>query len=57
MESTFERKVTRILVLDDFEAQWLKSVMQNLLSHNEEEIDKQMRARFFNALDKPEEPF
>lgn len=43
-------KTETILVLDDFEKEWLKAVMQNPLSSHETIQDRQMREKFWNSL-------
>lgn len=42
---------TVTIVLNEREAKWLKSVMQNPLSTPEAELDKEMRHTFWDALE------
>ena len=60
MEVITKKQVT--LVLDEFEAEWLKAVVQNPLHdiriEDEDKVDRQMRRRFWMALNKElSEPF
>jgi hypothetical protein len=40
------------LILDEAEAEWLKSIVQNPLCDNESSRDSEMRKEIFNNLDK-----
>jgi len=60
METIIKKQVT--LVLDEFEAEWLKAVVQNPLHdiriEDEAKVDRQMRHRFWMALNRElSEPF
>ena len=54
MKSQTTITVKVVLELDDEEARWLKSVMQNPLhnqdAYSEREQDKEMRRKFFDAI-------
>ena len=51
MHATGIKTISVTLELDDLEATWLKSVMQNSLTQDESETDKTMRKSFWKALD------
>ncbi len=50
MKSQIEQEVKIILTLNQEEAVWLKSLMQNKLHSDESQQDYEMRAKFFTAL-------
>jgi len=54
MEIKCEKTINYILVLDEFEARWLKALVQNPLYSNIEEDpqNKEMRQNFWDALNK-----
>lgn len=53
MEATAKKQVQVTLVLDEFETEWLKDLMQNPIHgtlNTEDKLDRKMRKKFWDAL-------
>lgn len=51
MEATKENKIRIVIILEEYEAKWLKDYLQNYIGvEKEQEEDQDLRYLFFNTI-------